>query len=81
MKSLQDIQSTVGATSNALGSSTSSILTQIGLLSSAASQMSDADIANEASNFSQQNILLNASLMTQAHKNSVNAAMVSQLLG
>lgn len=81
MKSLQDIQSTVGATSNALASSTNSILTQISSLSSAKSQMSDADIANEASNFSQQNILLNASLMTQAHKNSINAAMVSQLLG
>ena len=43
--------------------------------------MSDADIANEVNNFSQQNIMLNASMMAQAHQNSINSAMVSQLLG
>ena len=81
VKSLQELQSTVGATADSLNSSTNSILTQISSLSSAKSQMSDADIANEVNNFSQQNIMLNASMMAQAHQNSINSAMVSQLLG
>ena len=81
IKSLQSIQSTVGATSNALSSSTNSILTQISSLSSAKSQISDTDIAKEVNNFAQQNIMLNASLMAQAHKNNISAAMVSQLIG
>ncbi len=81
MKNLDSIRSTIGSTTDALKSSTDSILTQIGSLSSAKSQMSDADIAKESTNFAQQNIMLNASLMAQSHKNSVNAARVSQLLG
>ncbi len=81
MKSLQDVQSTIGSTTKALGSSTNSILSQIGSLNSAKSQMSDADIANEINNFSKQNLMLNASLLSQVHLNSVNAARVSQLLG
>lgn len=56
-------------------------MTQINSLSSAKSQMNDADIANEINNFFQQNIMLNASMITQAHQNSINSAMVSQLLG
>jgi flagellin len=81
MKSLQDVQSTIGSTTNALSSSTNSIITQIGSLNSAKSQMGDADIANQINNFSQQNIMLNASMLAQVHLNSVNSARVSQLLG
>ena len=81
MKSLQEVQSSVGSTSVALRSSSDSILTQIASLSSAKSQMSDAEIAKEATIFAQQDIMLNASLIAQAHKNSINAARVSQLLG
>ncbi len=81
MKSLQDVQSTIASTTNSLGSATNSILSQIGSLTSAKSQMSDSDIANEINNFSQQNILLNASLLSQAHLQTINASRVSQLLG
>ncbi|WP_345993350.1 flagellin [Sulfurimonas sp. HSL-1716] len=81
MKNLDSVRSNVGSTVNALQSSTNSILTQIGSLSSAKSQLSDADIAKESTNFAQQNIMLNASLIAQAHKSSINSAMVSQLLG
>ena len=81
MKILNSMRSDVGSTVNALKSSTDSILTQIGSLSSAKSQMSDADMAKESANFAQQHMMLNASLMVQAHANSVNAARVSQLLG
>jgi flagellin len=81
MKSLQDIQSSVGSTTNELGSSTNSILTQISSLSSAKSQMSDTDVADTVKNFQNQNLQLNASLMAQAHINTLNSAMISQLIG
>lgn len=81
MKSLQNVQNNVGSTMNQLASSSNSILTQISSLSSAKSQISDTDIANSVTNYQQQNLQLNASLMTQAHINSLNSAMISQLLG
>ena len=81
MKSVQNAQSQVGSASNALSSSTDSLLTQINSLSSAKSQVSDSDIAQQLNNFSQNNLMLNASLITQAHRSSINSAMVSQLLG
>lgn len=81
MKTLHAAQISVGATMSELESSTNSIFAQIESLSASKSQMSDIDMAKEVTNYKQEGIMLNASLMAQSHQNTISAERVSQLLG
>lgn len=80
VKSIQAAQIEVGSTTNALVSSTNSILTTITNLSASQSQMADADIAEEFLNFNQESTQLQASLIAQAHSSKLSATRVAMLL-
>ncbi|MDF1879889.1 hypothetical protein JHD50_01005 [Sulfurimonas sp. MAG313] len=81
MKSIQAAQMEVGSTTNQLDSSTKSILTTISNLSSAKSQIADADIVEQFMNFNKESLQLQSSLMAQANSSNLSAARVSMLLG
>jgi len=79
-KVVQESQSEVGSTINELTSSSSSITAQVTALSASKSQISDADLAKEISNFNQSNLQVQAGLFVQAQQNNISADRVSQLL-
>lgn len=80
MKTLHAAQISVGSTMSELESSTNAIFAQIKSLSASKSQMSDIDMAKEVTNYRQESIMLNASLIAQSHQNTISADRVSQLL-
>ncbi len=80
VKNIQAAQIEVGSTTNALVSSSNSILTAITNLSASQSQIADVDIAEEFLNFNQESTQLQASLIAQAHAGRLSVARVSMLL-
>jgi len=81
VKSIQAAQIEVGSTTNKLESSTKTMLTTITNLSSAKSQIADADIAEQFMTFNKESLQVQTSLMGQAHSSELSASKVSMLLG
>lgn len=80
VNSIQRSQIEVGSTINQLSSATNAISTQVIALSSAKSQISDADLAKELINFEKERTQLSSSLIAQAHNNNLSAEKVARLL-
>jgi flagellin len=81
LATLGQVQGTVGAGENKLGYATQLAESQITNLSSAESQIRDADMATEAANLTKAQVLQQASLAAMAQANSAPQAVLSLLKG
>ena len=80
METVHTAQSSVGSTSIQLESSTKSIFEHMEALAASKSQLSDTDMAKEATKYQQENMMLSTSMIAQSHQNNINTDRVRQLL-
>jgi len=79
--SLAQAGSDIGSTTNALVSSTTSLLNQITATSAAKSQIADTNMANAVQDYQQSNQKFDMAQLTMAHQNTLLQQNVMQLLG
>ncbi|NOQ30785.1 MAG: hypothetical protein GQ570_06650 [Helicobacteraceae bacterium] len=81
VKQIQSAMSNIGSTSNSLQSSANNIMESITQKSAAKSQMSDTDMAEIMAKYQQNDIMLEAGMIAQAHQNNISFDRVTALLG
>ncbi len=79
--SLAQAGSDIGSTTNALVSSTTSLLNQITATSAAKSQIADNNMANAVQDYQQSNQKFDMAQLTMAHQNTLLQQNIMQLLG
>jgi len=79
--SLAQAGSDIGSTTNALVSSTTSLLNQITATSAAKSQIADTNMANAVQDYQRNNLKLDASQIAMAHQSALLRQNIAQLLG
>lgn len=79
--SLSQAQSDVGSTTNSFVSSINTLLEQITATSAAKSQIADADMAKQISDFQQSNNQISAGLLAMAHQTDTMRQSMARLLG
>ena len=77
---INDAFSSIGSSTNAFTSSINNLLSSQTNTLTAASNISDADMAESITKFQQEDLMTQASILAQAHSNSINQDRVSALL-
>lgn len=80
-ESLAQASADIGSATNALVSSTDTLLNQITQTAAAKSQITDTDMANAIKDFQQSNLKLDVAQIAMAHQNDMLRQNVTRLLG
>ena len=81
LTSVNSARGEIGSSSDAMQSSVNTLLKNITASTEAASNMTDVDIAKEVGNFNKSEMLLNSSIIAQAHKTDGLQNKMQMLLG